>query len=366
VGGQIRSDAERAKPSLKDELQREHGLALGFDYNLLAQWTTADADEDSAVGGVARFFGHWTPFHGRSDDPGSLVFKIEHRHRLGTDLPPQALGPSLGYAGITAATWSDAKGLLTNLYWTQSFADNRVAFNAGIVDATDYIDVYGLVNAWTEFSDLAFSTNPTIPAPSQGLGAALRLMPSEHAYVVVGIADANGDPHDPAGMPESFFGDAEHFRHLEVGWIGSWDTRYADNAHLVVWQVDDRAAAGVEGGWGATLSLSRQLGGRWFPFVRAGWAEGGGGLVDRSVSAGFAHEWSGTGHRVGFGANWGRSPEGDDGTGGLDQYAFQAYGRINAGGHVAVIPSVERVVNPALASSADDFWVFGLGLRVSF
>ena len=45
---------------------------------------------------------------------------------------------------------------------------------AGIVDVTDYVDTYGLVNHWTNFSNLAFSTDPTIPVPHQGLGAAVR------------------------------------------------------------------------------------------------------------------------------------------------------------------------------------------------
>ena len=50
----------------------------------------------------------------------------------------------------------------------QHLLDNRLAFVGGIVDVTDYLDVYGLVNPWTDFNNYAFTTNPTIPAPDQG------------------------------------------------------------------------------------------------------------------------------------------------------------------------------------------------------
>jgi hypothetical protein len=35
-----------------------------------------------------------------------------------------------------------------------------------MVDVTDYVGVYGLVNSWTDFINLAFFTGPTTPAPT--------------------------------------------------------------------------------------------------------------------------------------------------------------------------------------------------------
>ena len=99
----------------------------------------------------------------------------EHRYRHAPRIAAR-LGPTIGHGGLTAVTFSDAGGLLTNLYWTQAFAANRFAFSAGIVDVTDYLYVYDLVNIWTDFNNYAFTTSPTIPAPNQGLGAAARWM----------------------------------------------------------------------------------------------------------------------------------------------------------------------------------------------
>jgi len=42
--------------------------------------------------------------------------------------------------------------VLTNFYWEQGFADNSMGLVAGVVDVSDYIDVYGLINVWTEFT----------------------------------------------------------------------------------------------------------------------------------------------------------------------------------------------------------------------
>jgi carbohydrate-selective porin OprB len=38
---------------------------------------------------------------------------------------------------VQPVPFSDAGWLLTNLFWHQSFFENRVAFVAGIVDTTD-------------------------------------------------------------------------------------------------------------------------------------------------------------------------------------------------------------------------------------
>jgi porin len=129
---------------------------------VLATWTgLCHAQSTAGVGGPSS-----VPSQGAAD-AGSLVFKAEYRGKLGTSLSPQALGPTLGYAGLTAVALSDADAPLTNFHWTQAFADNRFAVIAGVVDVTDHLDVYALVNPWTEFNNLSFSTNPTIPGAAR-------------------------------------------------------------------------------------------------------------------------------------------------------------------------------------------------------
>ena len=173
---------------------------------------------------------------------------MENRHRLGTDIAPKELGFEAGYAGLTAVTFSDAGWMLTNLYWSQRLMDKRLGFVAGIVDVTDYTDVYGLVNIWTDFNNYAFTTNPSIPAPDQGLGAAARFMATDNLYVIGSIADANGHPPEPGEVFDSFFNDREYFTHLEVGWISEWAKRYNDNIHVTFWHADEQEQVRVDDG----------------------------------------------------------------------------------------------------------------------
>jgi porin len=344
--------------TLKDRLQSRYSLALGADYNVLAQQINDSPGQNDGVTGVTRFYGHWA-LVGRDDpiDVGSLVFKVEYRNSLGTDIPAQAVLPTAGVAGVSGPTFGANGGMLTNLFWTQAFADNRFAFSAGVVDPTDYLDVYGLVNVWTDFNNLAFSTNPTIQIPNQGLGAVARWMFSENLYLVGGFADANADPHRPQDF-FSTFGEGEYFKHVELGWMGSWKGRFSDNAHITLWEVDDREEAGIEGGWGATVSWSENLGDRWLGFVRGGYSDSGGTLVDRTVSAGFGYMVNDQESYFGFGINWGRAPDVD-----RNQYQFETYYRTFLSRGLSVVPSVQYIRDPAYNPEISNLWLLGLRLR---
>lgn len=241
-----------------------------------------------------------------------------------------------------------------------------MGFVAGVLDTTDYVDVYGLVNPWTDFSNLAFSTDPTIPAPNQGLGAAIAVMATDNLYVLGGIADANGDPTDPGDSINSFFSDAEFFTHIEVGWIGSWERRYSDNIHLTAWHADERKQAQVPNGWGVAFSFSRLFADTWEPFFRAGYSEDGGALWERSVSAGFGYYPGKKSNVLGVGLNWSRPSEEVFGPGLDDQYTAEIYYRFQLLKVLTLTPDVQLLINPALNPEEDRLWVFGLRARLAF
>ena len=376
VAGQVRSDREKKLPlfedllnlqayyDFKESLKRDQGITFGLDYNMLSQYAEPSAAESSAAGGVFRFYGSWAPTGISASHPGSLIFKLEHRHRLGTDIAPQQLAGEVGYAGLTAVTFSDAGGLLTNLYWTQNFNNNSFAYIVGQVDTTDYVDVYGLVNIWTEFNNLAFTTDPTIPVPDQGLGGAVRWTIKDHYYLLAGLADANGDPGKPFDGFDSFFDDHEYFKHIEFGWIGSWDQRFNDNIHLTLWQVDERAQANVPDGWGTTFSFSREFG-NWLPFLRVGYGDGGGAILDRSISTGFGYSPERKDDRFGLGVNWGQPNREIYGTTGDDQYTLEAYYRLQLLKYLQVTPDIQLLLNPAFNPDEDRVWVFSLRARLA-
>lgn len=366
VQSQLKADSGPKTPDNSNRTGSSSGLTFGGDINIMGQSASDGPGETDAFGGVARLYGTWT-FLGRgTPDTGALHFKIESRHRLGTAIPPQSLGPALGYAGLTSVGFSDAGQLLTNFFWQQSFNNNKIAFVAGIVDTTDYLDVYSLISPWTGFSNFAFWTNPTIPAPSQGLGAAIRWRFADNYYVMAGLADANGQPDDPVGSIKNLFDTGETFKHVEFGWYETYENRFSDNFHLSAWQIDARSAAGVDSGWGVAVSGSRTLAERWTPFFRAGYADGGGGPVDRSVSVGTGYTLFGGRDQLGLGLNWGRAPQGTTVRQPRDQYTAEVFYRYQPHKNVQITPDLQYIVNPAFAPGIGRMWVVGLRIRLAF
>lgn len=371
VQGQIEQDEEARRAPVpgislpfKDRLQRDYGLGIGADYQALYQHATESPGKKDASGGVFRVYGEWAPGKRAGATDGSLVFKGEYRHRY-SSIPPKSLAANAGISGLTAVPFSDAGWILTNFYWVQHLAENRFGFAAGVVDVTDYLDVYGLVNPWTEFNNYAFTTSPTIPAPDQGLGAAMRWSFTPNIYVLGGVADANGDPGDPGNSFNSFFNTHELFKHVEFGWVGSWEKRFSDNVHISAWQQDAREALGIRRGSGVTVSFSRELGERWLPFFRGGHSDGGGALLEDVVSAGVGYKVNARTDYVGVGASWGRAPVGANGDRGRDQYTFEAYYRLQVLKGVQITPDVQWIRNPAYNTSVDNLWIVGLRLRLA-
>lgn len=350
----------------KQSLTDDYGLTIGGDYTAMVQKASNSPGEDNAAGGILRVFGNWTVLGKESGNTGSIVFKLENRHRIGTDIAPKDLGFATGYAGFTAPIYADYGWGLTNLYWQQSLNQGRFKFIAGVVDSTDYLDIYGMVNPWSSFSNLAFLTNPTIPAPNQGLGIAGAALLTDHIYVVAGLADSNGDPSEVGDMVRSFFSDREYLKHAEIGWTSSKDRIYLDNVHLSFWHADERDAAQTPSGWGMTFSAATFIDDHWMPFLRAGYANDGGALYERTVSAGLGYYLPARKDLAGIGLNWSRPSEDSFGPDLDNQYTAEAFYRWQVSDHIALTPDLQYIRNPALNPGKDQLWVAGLRARLAF
>jgi porin len=346
--------------SWKEGINKNYGLALSLDYNLLYQKANESAgDEDDAAGGIFRFFGSWAVLDRGGDNPGSIVVKVENRHRLGTDIVPQTLGFEIGYSGSPGAQFGDTDWILSNLHWLQKTNNGRLNFVAGIIDPTDYLNVYAMVDPLTAFSNLAFLTGTTIPAPSQGLGAAVGWAPIENMYLLGGLYDANGDPSEPDNSFESFFEDHEYLKQIEIGWMSSFERRFLDNVHLTMWHADEKEEVGVEDGWGLAFSATKFIDDTWLPFLRIGYADDGGALWERSVCTGLGYYFSDTKDLLGVGLNWGSPADGDD------QYTTEVFYRLQLTPNFAITPDIQLFVDPAQNPDEDALWVFGLRARLT-
>jgi porin len=371
VENQLRDDAEVDRPTLferwfewKDGLTEKHGFTFSVDYSVVGLEASESPGEDRSAGGMIRFFGAWDLVGRGTRNTGTFVWKVEHRHGY-TDVAPQGFGFNLGYIGLIEPPFSEQGARLTNLYWRQRLAGGRVTLLGGFVDATDYVDVYALASPWTGFLNFAFSTGTTtLAVPNDAaLGFAAGAMLTDSLFLIGSLSDLNADPTDPSETVDSFFSDHEYFKSIEIGWTPSQDRIYIDNLHLTLWHADEREEAAQPSGWGANLSWTTYLAGKWLPFVRAGWADDGGSLTQKSVSIGFGYQPNPGKNLLGVGLNWGQPNEGTWGPGLDDQYTAELFYRWQISKAIAVTPDLQYIKNPALDPGARSIWVFGLRVR---
>jgi len=376
VGSMLREDNEVKKPLLrlkffdnlfqpwfkfKGRVKEKTGISFGTDYTAIYQVATESRGEDDTAGGILRIFGNWILVGKDTRNTGSLVVKVENRHGLGTNISPQSFGFNLGYIGLTAAPYNNFGWGLTNFYWQQKLFEGRFSIIAGIVDATDYVNIYGLVNPWTSFSNLAFSTGTTIPVPNQGLGAAFGAMLGEHVYVIGGIADTNGDPTDPFENFDTFFEDHEYFTHIEIGLTTSQQRIYLDNVHLTFWHSDRREDLAIPTDWGVAFSAAKFINDSWMPFLRGGFSDKGTGVVKDSISTGIGYYFSGSTDLIGLGLNWGNPSDSSLD----DQYTAEIFYRFQLAQNIAITPDVQFLLDPALNPEEDFIVVFGIRARIA-
>ncbi len=346
----------RRKQALRDRT----GLTYGFDNQAQYLATDSDRSPSDAASNVTRFYGTWTAAGQNTPDDRALVFKAEYRTAIGNKVSTQALGPSLGYAGAFSSTYSDAGLVLTNLYWRQHFAGGRGGFVAGQVDAYDYVNVNSISSPWVAFTNLAFEQQPTLPAPAQGLGAAARWRLDENWQVLAGFADANADPSEPWESATDLFDEFETFKHVAIGWAPDWAERYDRTLQLTIWQVDERKQAGVEDGYGAAVAASGRRD-AWRPFLRVGYADGAGAVLERAISLGTGYDARGGKDLAGIAVNWGRAPDSS-----RDQYTLEAFYRYDITDFLQLTPQIQYVIDPANDPATDNILVIGIRVRAFF
>ena len=361
VENRIAEDRRSSEQPLKQRLG-DKGVNLAIDYSAVAL-TASDVlpdSDDSASGGMLRFYGSWEALNRGKPNSGSLVWKVEHRHAY-SDTAVKDFQLGAGGLGLITPPFSDEGARLTNFYWKQRFNQGNATVTAGFLDATDYFDVYALASPWTGFLNFAFSTGTTttsLPGDAT-LGIAAASMLGKQWFVIGGIADMESDPTDPLEGFNTLFDESNFFKSLELGWTPSKDNIYVDNVHLSLWHADESFAQGTSKGQGVNFSASRKFG-QWLPFVRGGFSEDAGTLTESSVSSGFAFYGLGREtNNLGFAVNWADIDSNND-----DQVTFEAFYFMKLAGFLEITPDIQYIKNPALNPDRDHITVYGLRARV--
>jgi porin len=361
------SDFARGYFVWKDRIKKENGVGLGGDYSFAYLKASDSPGVDDAFSGMYRMFGTWEAVSDGKGNSGALIWKVEHRHAYGSNIPPGSLGFEIGYVGLFLPPFSDQGTRLTNLYWRQRMRGGNLVFVGGFVDVTDYMDVYMLSSPWTGYFNFAFSTgSASIPLPTEGLGLALGGYLNKNLYMIAGFADSNSDPTHPGDGFNTFFSDREYFKHFEIGWNSTREIAFLNNVHLTLWHADERVAAATPDGWGANFSWSRSVNEHWITFVRGGYAKDGGSLLEKSLTAGLAYQTVPGGNQLGVAYNWGEPNESTWVPGLDDQHTLEAFYRIQLWKEFAITPDIQYIRNPALNPDGNSLWVFGLRGRLAF
>lgn len=99
----------------------------------------------------------------------------------------------------------------------------------------------------------------------------------------------------------------------------------------------------------------------WMPFLRAGYSDDGGALLEASISAGIGYYMSDSRDLLGFGVNWGKPP----GSGLDDQYTAEIFYRLQLAQNLAITPDLQLIIDPALNPDENTIWVFALRARLA-
>ena len=348
----------------KNGVAERTGFNWSLDYSALFMGVSGSPGEDSASGGMVRFFGFWDLVNRDESNKGSLNWKVENRHSY-TEVPPSGLGFESGYVGIFEPPFSNQQNRLTNLYWKQYLAEGKWAAVAGFLDVTDFIDVYLLASPWTGFNNFVFSTgSAATDLPNDAtLGIGAGGMVTDRVYIQAGISDANSDPTDPFQGFSNISDYSDFFKWVEIGFTPGQQKLYFDNIHLTFWHIDERAN-GTPDGWGLNASWQKWINDKWLPFVRGGYTEDSGSLLENSFTVGVGYQPVPMRGVIGFGVNWGK-PNQTSFEGADDQYSAELFWRYQLTKEIAVTPSLQYIKDPALNQEEDSLWAYGLRLRVA-
>ena len=371
-----RNDAEREAIYQFDGIQRnlagyfdwkrrqqdENGFAMGFQYYMLYQKASSSlpTEDDDALGGIFRFQGNWTLFRRDNGNLGRIEYRVESRSNIGGFKAPGSLGGRTGVAALAPGfAYSDSFDTdLAVLNWTQGFANGKAGYAVGRLAFDVYLDAFPFQTFSRGYLNRSFILNPTLPTTGIGaIGGAVKGFVSDNVWLGAQMHDANAASGD---FDWDTVEEGEWLKAIEVGYTPSFGQRKSHLVQFTYWEKDARQLAGVPKGSGWAVSAAWQLSDRYFPFVRFGHSDGGGGVAaEDAISAGleitrrFDQVWT-------MGVGWAKPSESTFGPGLDDETVFETSYKFQLSKNFSLTPDVQLVLNPANDPSESSIWVFGV------
>ena len=373
-----RNDADRESVYQFDNLQRNlapyfdwkrrvndnNGLALGFQfYSLYQQASSSLADrDDDALGNIFRFQGSWTAFKHDNGNLGRIEYRLESRSNMGGFQAPGSLGSAAGIATLAPGfAYSDNFNLdLAIINWTQGFANGRAGYAVGRLGFDVYLDAFPFQTFSRGFINRSFILNPTLPTTGIGaIGGVVKGFVTDNIWLGAQMHDANAAS---GNFDFDTVQEGEWIKAVEVGYTPSFAHRKTRLAQFTYWEKDARVLAGTSKGRGWAISAAYQFNDKYFPFVRFGHSDGGGGVAaEAAISAGveitqdFDQIWT-------VGAGWAKPSRETFGAGLDNETVLETSYKFQLSKNFSLTPDVQVIFNPANDPSESSVWVVGLRL----
>jgi len=346
----------------KRKVNEDYGVTFGLHFYGLYQSASdslPDQDED-ALGNIFRFLGNWTLYEKDNGNLGRIEWRVESRSNWGGFQAPGSLGGATGIATLVPGfAYSDNFDMdLAVINWTQGFANGRAGYAVGRLAFDVYLDAFPFQTFSKGFINRSFILNPTLPTTGVGaLGGVVKSFVTDNIWLGAQIHDANAAS---GRFDFDTVQEGEFLKAVEIGFTPSFGQRKTHLMQFTYWDKDERSAPGVTKGSGWAVSAAWKLNDTYFPFVRFGQSDGGGGVAaEDAISAGVeisrprGEIWT-------IGAGWAKPSEETFGLGLDDETTLEMSYKFPISKNLSLLPDAQVIFNPANNPGKSSIWVIGL------
>jgi len=346
----------------KRQVNEDHDVSFGTSLYLLYQKASASlpGEDDDALGHIFRWQAAWTVFRQADGDSGRFALRVESRSHIGGFQAPGSLGGAIGVSTLAPGFAYNEKFEfdIPVLSWVQHFAGGRAGFAVGRLAFDVYLDAFPFQTLSKGSINRSSILNPTMPTTGLGaIGGVVKGFVTDSIWLGAQFHDANAVNGD---FDIDTVKEGEWIKAVEFGYTPFIGDQGKHRVQMTFWEKDARTLAGTSKGSGWAIGAAYQVNDTYFPFVRFGSSDGGGGVAaEEAFSAGVqitrkpTEIWT-------IGAGW-SEPSAETFGPGLDsEKLLETSYQFQLSKNFSLTPNLQLIFDPANNPNESSIWVFGL------
>ncbi len=346
----------------KKQLKQDYDVSFGLHFYGLYQKASNSLPgrDDDAMGNIFRFLGNWTLWKKDNGNLGRIEWRLESRSDWFGLQAPGSLGGATGVAALAPGfAYSDNFDMdLSVINWTQGFANGKAGYAVGRLAFDVYLDAFPFQTFSRGFINRSFILNPTLPTTGIGaLGGVVKGFVTDNIWLGAQMHDANAAS---GKFDFDTVQEGEWLKAVEVGWTPSFGQRKTHLVQFTYWDKDARSLAGVSSGSGWAVSAAWKLNDTYFPFVRFGHSDGGGGVAAETAVSGGVEISRPRGEVWTIGAGWAKPSEETFGPGLDNETVVEMSYKFPISKNFSLLPDAQVIFSPANNPGKTSIWVIGV------